>query len=468
MRIAFLHYHLKTGGVTTVLRQQVAAINGVCEAVLVTGDRAGSVWPCKVVEIPEIGYDRPGQPAAGPQKTAEKMLTALGGARPGGCDVLHVHNPTLAKNRHFMRILKRLQQSGLRLFLQIHDFAEDGRPGAYFREPYPEDCHYGVINSRDRDILLAAGLDASGLHLLPNAVDPLPRDPGRPAGSSVLYAIRAIRRKNIGEAILLSLFLKDNAHLAVSQPPNSPPDIASYQAWRRFVREKGLRVQFEVGRRRGFSACVGTAASMVTTSIAEGFGLSFLEPWTAGKLLWGRRLGDICKDFEQNGIRLDTLYDRLAVPCDWLDADVFASRWRAAVATAADAFDYPPAAAVAERGPDLPRQGEPIDFGLLDEFLQRSVLSRLLADGAARVELVALNPWLAAPGTVPDAAAVIAQNRAAVRENYGPSRYRERLLSVYDRVVGTSVRHCIDKRAVFEAFFDPAQLPLLKWGAYDG
>ena len=259
MKIAFLHYHLKTGGVTTVLRGQIAAIREVCDTLVLTGDRAGTAWPCEVVEIPEIGYDRPDSPPHAPQPVADKILKAISNAWPRGCDVLHVHNPTLAKNRCFLRVLNRLQQSGVPLFLQIHDFAEDGRPGAYFREPYPTDCHYGVINSRDREILLRAGLDPAGVHLVPNAIQPLPVEKRRPE-PLVLYPIRAIRRKNLGEAILLSLFLQNGQRLDVSQPPNSPQDIASYRAWNRYVKEKRLNVNFDVGQKVDFLALVGAAA----------------------------------------------------------------------------------------------------------------------------------------------------------------------------------------------------------------
>jgi hypothetical protein len=172
MKIAFVHYHLKTGGVTTVLRRQIAAIQGACETLVLTGDRAANELPCKVVEIPGLGYDQPGAFPTAPDMVAERVLKALSEKWPGGCDVLHVHNPTLAKNRQFLQIIKRLQQSGVNLFLQIHDFAEDGRPHVYFEEEYPENCHYGVINTRDAKSLLAAGLSpqASTTSLTPSTV----------------------------------------------------------------------------------------------------------------------------------------------------------------------------------------------------------------------------------------------------------------------------------------------------------
>jgi hypothetical protein len=419
------------------------------------------------VEIPEIGYDLPESPPHEPQPVADKILKAISNAWSCGCDVLHVHNPTLAKNRCFLRVLNRLQQSGISLFLQIHDFAEDGRPNAYFREPYPADCHYGVINSRDREILLKAGLDSGGVHLVPNAIQPLPLEVRRPE-PLVLYPIRAIRRKNLGEAILLSLFLRNGQRLDVSQPPNSPQDIASYWAWKRYVKEKRLNVNFDVGQKIDFFTLVGTAASMVTTSIAEGFGFSFLEPWTAGLLLWGRKLGEVCRDFEQNGIRLDHLYDRLEVPFDWFDMDAFFQRRREAALAAAAAYDHPLAPETLDRGLASIERSKMVDFGNLDETSQRHVLSRLLTDAAARANLVTLNPWLAHPGVASDAAEIIANNRKAVANRYGPALYRERLLTIYDRVSHHPVRHRLDKRVLLDAFFDLERFPLLKWGVYDG
>ena len=467
MKIAFLHYHLKTGGVTTVLRGQITAIRGVCDTLVLTGDRAGTVWPCEVAEIPEIGYDRPGNSPPAPQAVADRILTAISKAWPQGCDVLHVHNPTLAKNRCLLRVLNRLQLSGISLFLQIHDFAEDGRPNAYFHEPYPADCHYGVINSRDCQILLRAGLDPGGVHLVPNAIQPLPVERRRPE-PLVLYPIRAIRRKNLGEAILLSLFLRNAQRLDVSQPPNSAQDIASYRAWKRFVKEKRLNVNFEVGQKVDFSALVGAAASMVSTSIAEGFGFSFLEPWTAGLLLWGRKLGEVCRDFEQNGVRLDHLYDRLAVPFDWFDADAFFQRRRAAAFAAADAYDHPLAPEAVDRNLADMARGKIIDFGNLDETSQRQTLSRLVTDGAARANLITLNPWMEHPGIVSDSEDIIANNRKAVADRYSPALYQERLLTIYDRVARHPVRHRIDKRVLLDAFFDLERFPLLKWSAYEG
>ncbi|MEE4113949.1 MAG: hypothetical protein V2I40_14110 [Desulfobacteraceae bacterium] len=467
MKVAFVHYHLKTGGVGTVIQQQAAALHGVCSILVLTGDRAGADMPCAVVEIPELGYDRRETVPPDPNHVAEKMLQAISDAWPGGCDILHIHNPTLAKNRQYLQIIKRLQRTGINLLLQLHDLAEDGRPDAYFDESYPADCHYGVINKRDARILEAAGLKRTGLHHLPNAVRGFPSASVRTPASHILYPVRAIRRKNLGEAFLLSLMFNQGERLVVTQPPNSPADLASYRDWIGWAREASLHVDFEAGRKVNFAALVGRSRSVLTTSVAEGFGLAFLEPWTAGKLLWGRKLADICTDFEENGICLGSLYDRLDIPLSWIDVDGFARDWHAAVDRASARYGHAIAKEAATNAFTRMTAGNRVDFGLLSEKFQRQVLARLTALPAQKRELVGLNPWLANPGMVSDSGALIASNRQAVRRQYSLKRYRSRLLEIYQQVDRHAVHHRIDKRALHDAFFDLDRFSLLKWGPYE-
>lgn len=468
MKIAFVHFHLKTGGVTTVLHRQVAALQDTCDLLVLTGDPSSTVFPCEVAELPELDYDRPGLSPPDPDRAARRVLQVLSDKWPGGCDVLHVHNPTLAKNRSFLQIIKRLQHSGVNLFLQIHDFAEDGRPDVYFSEDYPGNCHYGVINARDAEILLASGLDRSGLHLVPNAVGGLTVDTGRGPCPRVLYPVRAIRRKNLGEAILLSIFFDNGQRLAVTQPPNSPTDVVSYRDWVAWVAKNNLSVDFEVGKDADFGTLMASAQSVVTTSIAEGFGFTFLEPWTAGKLLWGRRIKGICEEFESRGIRLDSLYDRIDVPLSLIDEKAFGRDWHQAVLRAAGYYGNSIAEdAISDAFARMIRD-QRVDFGLLSETFQRQILVRLIHDPSARADLVALNPWLSRPGVVSAAPAMVDHNRRSVLEQYGLDQYRTRLLNVYERVAGHAVRHRIDKKALLDAFFDLDRFSLLQWGRYDG
>ena len=236
MKIVFIHYHLKTGGVTTVIKQQIDSIKHDCRILVLSGEPAENRFPADVIHIPGLGYTREQDDSYDPKTVAESIQNAITRRWPDGCDLIHVHNPTLAKNINFLRILKTLQKQNPKLFLQIHDFAEDGRPAAYFEDEYVSDCHYGVINSRDYRILKKAGLKDTGLHRIINTVDGLEEmEVSGECQNRVLYPVRARRRKNVGEAILLSTFFKEDEILTLTLPPVSPVDLAAYSKWKRFA-----------------------------------------------------------------------------------------------------------------------------------------------------------------------------------------------------------------------------------------
>jgi hypothetical protein len=207
---------------------------------------------------------------------------------------------------------------------------------------------------------------------------------------------------------------------------------------------------------------------MVTTSITEGFGFAFLEPWTAGKVLYGRRLADICIDFEGSGLRLDFLYDRLDVPLEWFDADDFFQAWQRTVMHAAKTLGHQVAQADINHFTTCPARDGVIDFGLLNERYQRQVLSHLLSDPGAKKRLTLLNPGIFFPAPENDAAEMLENNRTVVMTLYGVENYREKLLATYERVVHQPVKHRIEKQVILNAFFDLERFSLLKWGAYDG
>ena len=133
MKIALVHYHLKPGGVTTVIRQQIEAIQNHCELIVLAGEKPEQ-FQIPVIHIPGIAYERNNTTDPSPEKTAEDIIRAIHNVWPEGCDIIHIHNPILAKNRNFLKVLKILQRKEFRLLLQIHDFAEDGRPFSYYSE----------------------------------------------------------------------------------------------------------------------------------------------------------------------------------------------------------------------------------------------------------------------------------------------------------------------------------------------
>ncbi|MBL7179979.1 MAG: hypothetical protein ISS65_07180 [Desulfobacterales bacterium] len=468
MKIAFIHYHLKTGGVTTVIKHQIEAIRDTCDALILTGALPKTLLPCDAVQIPGLGYDRPGRNTLNPLDVTASIIQAIHSKWKDGCDLVHVHNPFLAKNKNFLKILKALQQKNIKLFLQIHDFAEDGRPLFYFSDDeYIADCHYGVINSRDYNILLKAGLKKNGVHKIFNTIKPFQyKSTDVSTKKQVLYPVRAIRRKNIGEAILLSVFFKNHETLVITLPPNSPVDLKSYAGWKAFARENHLKVVFDAGMTREFSELVRSSAFLVTTSIAEGFGFSFLEPWIARKILWGRKLPDICHDFESNGIRLDHLYTRISVPLEWLDKESLSSTWQSCVRKACAMFDFPIRETSIANAFEKITADETIDFGLLNEALQKQIIARLLADPGNPSRLIHLNPFLLSPGDVSDPETLIQNNRQAALRNYSPTIYGNTLKDIYKKVGGLNVRQRIDKSALASEFLNLENFSLLKWGPY--
>jgi hypothetical protein len=461
MKVALLHYHLKRGGVTTVLRQQARAARTACRLCILTGETGDAAISAETRVLPELAYSAIPD---NPDRIAEKILSVMNTALDGPCDVLHVHNPTLAKNVNLLRTLAALQRRGIRLLLQIHDFAEDGRPEAYSRDAYPSNCHYAVINSRDQRILRSAGLSSDGVHLLPNMVDD--HRSGTQAASEqplVLYPVRAIRRKNIGEAMLISLFLPDGGTLGITLPPNSPRDWSGFLSWQAFAQSNRLQVAFDVGKHRPFADLMQSARYIITTSIAEGFGFSFLEPWVYGKALLGRKLPDICRDFEKGGISLKHLYTRLRVPLTWFDHRHYFRKWSRQVHRAARRFDVELSkSSVHTTFATLTATGD-IDFGLLDEKTQQEVVGGLIESGRLKQKMLAYNPALKSFSVFRGSAQVIDGNRRAVLSQFSADPYRERLLSVYRQVVRREVRHSIDKQQLVRAFLHLPGFSLLRW-----
>jgi glycosyltransferase involved in cell wall biosynthesis len=463
MKIVFVHYHLKSGGVSTVIKQQIDVLKPDCKVLVLTGEVPKNPFLADIICIPGLSYDQINQKLYDPKEVAQSMLRAISLRWKTDCDVMHVHNPTLAKNKSFLKILQLLKNQGIKFFLQIHDFAEDGRPGAFFHEQYISDSHYGTINSRDYNILLKAGLKQNGLHKIPNIVNSFNNISTTKQNNYILYPIRAIRRKNIGEAILLSIFFKNRDTLAITLPPNSPSDMDSYHAWKKFVTKNKLNVKFEVGLRNDFKSLVGSSKYVITTSITEGFGFSFLEPWTAGKLVWGRKLPDICSDFEKHGIQLNHMYNQLLVPVRWIGKELIHEKLISCIKKCCALYNY---------DIDIQQwfksllQEDLIDFGLLSEAFQKQIISSILVNKKVIKILIHHNPFLLNPGTVPDSRKLIQNNHTRVLTNYNKEKYRKNLLAVYASVKTYDVHHSIDKKMLLSEFFNPETFSLLKWEDY--
>ncbi|QDU77654.1 hypothetical protein Pan97_47270 [Bremerella volcania] len=451
MNLVIVHHHLNRGGVTQVILNHLRALHeaGAREifdrVVILYGGRATG-WPenvepalegVELVEIPSIDYDTVtavGEEA--PFRATSEMLEKQGLSAEE--TLLHVHNHTLGKNVAWPNALARLAEAGYRMLLQLHDFAEDFRPDnyrrqveyhgesgtgmaeVYFQAPH---VHYAVLNSRDRGILEKAGFASDKLAWLPNPVQPFPVLPHRadarralqeklsvgPSEPYVLYPVRGIRRKNVGELVLWSALAPQPVTFGITLAPVNPVELAPYQAWESLAKELELPCKFNVGGDAGLSFHENLAAAdaIINTSVAEGFGLVFLEAWLAGKLLIGRDLPEISADFKKAGLRLDSLAACLYIPkrCPISGREVFseqAYRQRMTELFTQVRRDFGQEEMEAE---DLEKQlderlsDEWIDFALLTVEAQREVVravanSKELAEAIVEENALVMRPLM--------------------------------------------------------------------------
>lgn len=480
-RIAVVHYHLRKGGVTRVINaaREVLAERGD-EVVVLTGELPPGADPDPGIRVvPALNYRRTGSTVVA-ENLADELSRTAAAALGGPPDVWHFHNPTLAKNVLVPSVIRELASQGGRIVLQMHDFSEDGRPGNYttqrsffdsqsnFEEtlyPTARQIHYATINRRDHDFLRAAGISASNLHVLPNAVPDLavkttPAD--RPFSQEKLFAFyptRGIRRKNLGEILLLALIYGDRVDFGTSMRPENREWQQIHDDWEKLAEELVLPVRFGLADEGGmpFFDLLGWSDLIVTTSIGEGFGLAYLEPWIVGKPVIGRDLPEITRDFAANGIQLGSLYRRIDLPVDWLDEAELSAAVESMLRRSYLAYDCPlPRNAVKQTLKAWIQKGR-IDFGVLDETFQTKIL-RKLRENPALLDQMSIPPL--ALSTERD----IAERRDLIRTCYSLERYGDRLETVYDKVIASPVGKVghLPTRKVLAQFLHPARLNLLR------
>lgn len=403
MKIAIVHYHLRGGGVTRVISHAAQAlIDAGHQVAVITGEKPqcdGMLLPQWCV-ITEMGYAS-SQSSAIPvaealavkvTKTARNML----GAPP---DVWHFHNHSLGKNLAMPLLVHYMAENGYPLLLQLHDFAEDGRPRNYryltdglatenvaalgsTLYPQGQHIHYATLNCRDHGFLCSAGTAKDQLHLLPNAIhfgkrpasrNRCPERDHRHGGERlIVYPTRAIRRKNLGEFILWSVLVPDHIRWAVTLAPRNPAARPVYEKWVNFTAEAGLPVEFEYGPQCGlpFAELLHRADAAFTTSIAEGFGLAFLEPWLLGTPVYGRDLPEITGEFGETELDLRHLYERLEVPVEWVSLGWFRNRVENAARESFAHYGQTLPYDFVDRAVAASIRAGTVDFGRLDEPMQ--------------------------------------------------------------------------------------------------
>ncbi len=477
MKVAIVHSHFRRGGVTRVVENAVAAMKRKdVECLALSGETyTGNDLPEHRL-IEGLGYENTYTPGAG-NALAQRLIETAPEALGGPPDLWHIHNHSLGKNLNFPEALRTLAQNGARLLLQIHDFAEDGRPTNYDRlsTAYPDpttfsrslypagaQIHYAALNQRDASILSETGIKGEQLHILPNSVavpqlgeaetDILPE-----VEELILYPTRAIRRKNVGEMLLHAALAPDGTHFATSLLPDNPEWLEIHRGWEALTAELKLPAHFGLGSDYSFPALIQRADALITTSVAEGFGLAFLEPALFDKPLVGRNLPEITTDFRAWGIGLENLYTELSIPAEAIDEAKLKAKLKAALQSNADAYNRPLPANATERALDAARSNDGWDFGRLDEELQSDAIRYAVKHPEAFEHA-------ASTITHRPSANEIAADRRAIETHLNLDHYGEQLYKIYQSILASPIETptALDAEAILTAFLSPERLYLLR------
>lgn len=483
MNIAILHCHFERGGVTQVVENHVRWLRNsdrVERIALVSGPRTSglSEETRRSVEsliIPGFDYDEADESADSIDEKSRQVLDDLS----RGLDsigftaddtVLHWHNHSLGKNTATPRVIRLLAQAGYRLLLQIHDFAEDNRPQNYQRlieaagahskaeidaylYPVAPQIHYATLTGGDADVLSRVGVGDDRTHCLPNSVV-LPRGDRVDQDDALkkvrqamqlpddarwcVYPVRGIRRKNLGEFLLVSRWTGADCFSGMTLCPATEVEKRSYQRWRQLADEVAPRMVFDAGHAPTVTLGDNLSASdfVISTSVAEGFGMAFLEPWLVDRPVIARDLPLVTSDFEAAGVQLPCLYDSIPIPGDktWLAACRGETHEAMLEAWSALSPDFHPVLQRRDAGGE-----DSIDFAKLTPRRQIEVLRRLSTDAGYEASVMDRSTTLVQNLSKSPDETIIQSNRDVVQTHYAPESTGGRLLSIYQSLVSESI-----------------------------
>ncbi|HJZ41142.1 MAG TPA: hypothetical protein VJ203_12300 [Bacteroidales bacterium] len=347
MKVIILHYHLNPGGVTRIVESQVKGLETVAgdmEITILSGHEGATpgisgvsagVHTSLYYQFPESQHIN--------QHEERRIIVSYIKGHLSPDTILHCHNANLGKNPAFSAAVFQLAGEGYGIVNHCHDFPEDRPENFAFLEKviagsfgirletllYPNlpRYHFITLNSCDHKRILQHGVPAERIHLLPNPVVmhkmtgngkyekdryDITRALELDASKKICtYPVRAIRRKNIGEFLLLAAVFEKQASFILTQPPKNPAELPGYARWKYFSKLIGLDVKYEAGEAVNHEMLIRVSDFCITTSYREGFGMTYLEPWITGTPVIGRNLECITEDLKQFGLVFPGLYSAI-------------------------------------------------------------------------------------------------------------------------------------------------------------
>jgi glycosyltransferase involved in cell wall biosynthesis len=385
VRLVVFHYHDRPGGVRQVitrgLPELVQRLGGVTEVVLLMGERTDPAWvgelaaalagvPLRTALHRDLGYLR------GEVQEIGKDARALACGVLSGKEVLvWAHNLSVGRNVPLLRHLPQwCASAGAKLWLHHHDWWWDGRWARWadwqaagvtgleealeLSVPTGTHIRHWCVNRADLDwVQIRAGKAAQWVG------NPLPQR-AVPDNTKILDAkawlhsltdgrrvwlapVRALRRKNLAEAIFLAQHQAEPVCIVTTGGPSSLDEGPAWEflcqtsARHRWpfvpsVLAPGARACSPPHRpaRSGLPSLpdlMAAADAIIMPSLQEGFGLPYLEAASFGKPLLARTLTDVIANLAALGCTLPATYAQLPVVPGSFDADRestrLAARW---------------------------------------------------------------------------------------------------------------------------------------------
>lgn len=451
LRVAILHYHLRGGGVTNVIKYMHASLaHDEYHLGVITGEEAPEDFPLPHACIPGLSY---GDSLAtiGVKQAKKSILSQATELLGGEVDVLHVHNYSLGKNPIYTEAILQLAEEGLPIVMHLHDFCEDYRPSnfkllqAFKRKngtvlteqlyPIGHNVHYAVLNARDYNYLKLVGIPNSQLHLLPNPVIAPSIQGGEKQPHPfkyIIYPVRAIPRKNMAELLFWAAHPEEHLRFGVTLAPKNPQYLSGYKALLEFSTHQQIPVDFEAGKqwKKSFEEVIGGASAIISTSIAEGFGLAYLESWLSGKALVGRKLPEIMSAFEEDGIDFSGMYHELMVPIELLDEEKVKAHLYTYALESYQAYGINNAMDKASEMCETLLKNGRIDFGRLSQSIQLELLQSLKNEPSL-FSKIANEPL---SRHIPPKQQ-IEHNQQIIKQKYSPDAFAERLGKIYQTLI---------------------------------
>ncbi len=335
MKILFIHYFCKKDGVTRVILNNIKGLSAHSNDLEFIFAAGYFEFPIpNEIEKRYIDLD------------AEDILSQLQKISQD-VDVVIIENPTIGMFPKATLAFKEFSErnSNKKIIYRIHDFVDD-RPFLLdnfkkicgnLDEIYPKsnNVSFLVLTSFDKRRLIEKGL--KNVSVLPNSIVVSDFESDKEKALQLrktfeengiinseekilAYPVRVLRRKNIEEAILLTKLINEegsqNYRLVVTIPldeeyANEIENLAKEYCVPCSIGKASKYISFDKKEKYTIADLYLIADLVISTSVCEGFGLAFVEPWLVGTPVIGRKIHSITEDFEENGIDLTHLYDNV-------------------------------------------------------------------------------------------------------------------------------------------------------------